>query len=222
MLAADTRMTSYLLGSPVAYQDDKEKVHRTGVGLITGAGYCPLLEAVEKRFEKMGDVNSNDIIRMIREERQNLRLQMGLSNLISNKNVDTGWIFTYITNSDGQHKLRMGLSHPCIGDRQFSLYEPGQCCVISPAEASKEQAEIMHDGFTAALEPLPDLTDQEKLHASIKRHWNLIAGVIRNLQPKFPSISALSQVGVHLLSGHRGISPIVSGAQKDIALQITL
>lgn len=222
MLAADTRMTSYLFGAQIAYQDDKEKVHRTGVGLITGAGYCPLLAAVEKRFEKMGEGNTNDIIRIIREERQNLGAQMGLSNLITNKNVDTGWMFTYRTEVGGQLKLRLGLSHPSIGDSHFSSYEAGQCCLISPAEASKEQAEILQTGLVEALEPLPDLSDQEKLHASIKRHWNLIAGVIRNLQPQFPSISALSQVGVHLLSGHRGISPIVSGTEQDIALQITL
>lgn len=57
MLAADTRVTNYLFGIPISCEDDKEKIHRTGVGLITGAGYCPLLDAVKTRFEKMNGGN---------------------------------------------------------------------------------------------------------------------------------------------------------------------
>lgn len=222
MLAADTRVTGYLFGVPISCQDDQEKVHRTGIGLITGAGYCPLLEAVRDRFKSMGEGNSNDIIRIIREEREKQRAQLALAGLISSKSVDTGWIFTYLTAADGKLKLRMGLSHSTIDDKQFCVYESGQCCLIAPAEASKQQAEVLHEGLIAALEPLQDISDQAKLQASIVRHWGLIAGVIRKLKPQFPSISAFSQVGVHLASGHRGISQIVSNEQDNLSLQLTL
>lgn len=170
----------------------------------------------------MGEIK-NEIIGLIREERERLRTVTACANLFLNKTGDTGWIFTYITNSDGgQHIIRLGLSHPSIGERQFSLYESGQCCLISPAEATKKQAETLQKEFSAVIEPLPDISDQEKLQASIVRHRGVIAGVIRRLKPQFPSISEFSQIGVHLLSGHRGISPITACNQQNVSLQLTL
>lgn len=212
MLVADTRTTNYLFGQPTQFRDDSEKIHRTGFGLLTGAGYCPLLDGLEGRFAALSNGGStNDLLRIAREERARLEPQMRMARLLSGKVVDnTGWIFTYLTEADGDFKLRLGLLHPTIGDREFAVYGSGQSCMIAPAEATPKQADILISGFEKRMKPLIEL-ELNALQESIAYHSNLMSSLVREASPLFPSISALSQVGVHVISNHWGISQIAAG-----------
>lgn len=221
MLIADTRTTNYLFGQPIQFRDDSEKIHRTGFGLLTGAGYCPLLDGLEARFAALSKGGStNDLLRIAREERARLAAQMSAARQLSGKDVDnTGWIFTYLTEADGDFKLRLGLLHPTIGDREFAVYGSGQCCMIAPAEATLKQAEILRSGFEKQMKPLIDL-ELGALQESIAYHWKFATFLIREASPLFPSISALSQVGVHVVSNHWGISQISGeGGQGSFQLR---
>jgi len=46
--------------------------------------------------------------------------------------------------------------------------------------------------------------------------------MIKVLQPQFRSISDKVQVGVHLLTGHRGVSPITSISDPNFSFDLTL
>lgn len=52
LFMADTRTTYYVFGASPFYHDDSSKIQRTTMGPITGAGFCPLLDAVKGRLSK--------------------------------------------------------------------------------------------------------------------------------------------------------------------------
>jgi hypothetical protein len=69
ILAADTRTTYYPpFGKPL-FRDDSEKIQKTGIGLITGAGLISLLDPVKTRLANESITNTNYIILFVREER---------------------------------------------------------------------------------------------------------------------------------------------------------
>ena len=51
-LASDSRATFYNLDGTVrSFEDDQKKIYKTKLGVITGAGSIPLLEAVKDQLE---------------------------------------------------------------------------------------------------------------------------------------------------------------------------
>lgn len=223
MLAADTRVTWHAFGMDISHRDDSEKIRRTNVGIITGAGWVDLLDSVKSRMANEHLVSTNDLIRTIREERARLAPPPGIDPAkVTNF---TGWIFSYTTEIDSQFKLRLAMSHPSISEgKEIALYKEGELAMIAPAEATETQASTISNLLRENMrKPLgiPDLADSAKLQNHISHHWLIVAAAIKGLQPNFKSISDKVQIGVHLLSGARGVSDISSLDNPNFTLSLT-
>ncbi len=218
MVAADTRTTYFNWdGSIRNYADDSEKIQETKIGLITGDGSVGLLHLVKRRLMDIEVTNTNQIFDIIKKARIEYQKVQKMFWLTKNKDIDvTGWIFTYVASVDNKPKLRLGIVHPAIGE-ELALYPDNHPALICPVEATKEEAEVIGDVLTKAIKPSEDFSS---LTESIQYHWNVIAALIRELCPKYPSISSYSQIGIHTIDGRLGISPILKDNESKVTLQL--
>jgi len=216
LLAADTRTTLYgRNGRIISYTDESVKIQKTSMGLITGAGSTPLLNSVNTRLSKEKITNTDQILRIIFEERQNYQ---GSCGAVAEQNIKlTGLIFTYKTVQDSDAKLRLGIIHPSLGNK-IGLHEENCPALISPFEATEEDVDSIVDFLKKAIKPFREFTT---LSDSIQYHWLVIAKLIQRIQPAFPSISSYCQIGVHALDGLRGISSVLKDTDLSASINLT-
>jgi hypothetical protein len=210
ILCADTRKT---FGEPrQRWVDDCEKVVETALGLITGAGWTTLLDAVGPRFGEVHVVA--DIGRIVNEERDailqdrrflasNVRRWLGM----------TGWLFTYRSPTH----LRLGLLHPHFeqdhGAGSIVSIEPGHGRVICPAEATSEEADVLFKALNDHIRPVGDFDD---LQAHYRHHYDVCAGLVAAAS-RYPSVAPRMTIGVHTVSGQIDVSSPVDldGRNRD-------
>jgi hypothetical protein len=213
LVAADTRVTYYNWFGKT-FNDDNEKVQKTKIGLITGAGSVPLLDEVKQQLKVQNIINTNDILRVIKEARINYTK----SYLNRSEDIEvTGWIFTYLTkDKDNKVKMRVCIAHPSISKNEIGLCEENKAFVISPVEATKEQASSIAELVNKAIKPF------ETLQESIQYHSAFVAQLIKSIQPMFPSTSPFFQIGIHTFDGRSGITHIIKDESDfNIALEET-
>lgn len=68
LLVADTRLTFIRPDGSTYYHDDCEKIQRTGMGIITGAGFGNLLDAVKDRLADEEIIRTERVAEIINEE----------------------------------------------------------------------------------------------------------------------------------------------------------
>lgn len=215
LLAADTRTTYFNLnGSVRKYEDDSVKIRKTAIGLITGAGSTQLLNFVEDRLENEKITHTKKILSMVREARTNYRKTYWKTAESDIKM--TGWIFSYTTLKDNKPKLRLDILHPAFGD-MFARFEENHPTLICPCEATEQEVEVISDSLKKKIRPSREFSS---LSDSIQYHWSIVASLIRKIQPKFPSISPYSQIGVHTLDGHAGISKILKDDEPNVTIKL--
>ena len=201
-------------GSVRSYTDDSEKIQKTKIGIITGAGSLELLEIVKERMKREPVTHTNQIIDMIKEARTDYRRRFWLT---AARDIEmTGWIFTYTTLVENEPKLRVGIVHPSIGD-VLGLYEINHPALICPVEATRGEANAISDFLLKAIKPSKEFATSSE---SIQYHWSIIATLIRKIQPTHPSMSPYSQIGIHTLDGQTGISPIVKDDESNITIEL--
>jgi hypothetical protein len=209
LVAADTRTTSYNFdGSIRSYDNDSEKIQETQIGLITGAGSVPLLNTVKERLKVIEVTNTNQIIEII--EKARIDYQKGFWRNATRDIDMTGWLFTYETFIDSKPKLRLGIVHPSIGEK-MAVYEDNHPALICPVETSKKESDAIGSVLSEVTKPSKDFAS---LSESIQYHCRVVATLIRELHPKYPSISSYSQIGIHTIEGRKGISPILKDKTK--------
>jgi hypothetical protein len=214
MLAADTRTTYYsFLGR--TFRDDSEKIQKTGIGLITGAGLLPLLDSVKRRLAKEEITDTGDIIRIVREEREKASVNFGPK--VQEALRKTGWIFTYHTVLNGVPQLRLAVAHPELGNN-IGLYGEKGPAIIYPIEANETQAKFISNSLLKEIRSNGEIAE---LQESIQYHARIIAILIKALHEHFPSVSDYCQVGVHTAEGRKGISPIIRGDERDVSFNLS-
>lgn len=206
-LASDSRATFYDLdGTARSFEDDQKKIYKTKLGILTGAGSIPLLEAVKDQLENNEKFNqvtdTNSIQQVIKEALLNYSKSYWLTQARDVK--ITGWIFTYNAIIENKPKLRLTMVHPADA-KEIALIQENKPAVIYPCEASPEQVNIIHQCLEKNIKPLHDFSS---INDSIQYHTAIIANIIRQIQPTFPIISPYFQIGVHTLGGV-GISEII-------------
>jgi len=202
LLAADTRTTFGWPNLTVSYTDESEKIQKTSFGLITGAGRTNLLDSVKNRLAKQELTNTDQIFEIIKEERLNLLRRL----LITENDIAlTGWVYSYITILNDAPKLRLDMVHPSLGEG-LARWEENKPAIICPYEASKEEADKICADFNKVIKPSTEFATVEE---SYKYHRQNIGELVRQIQPKYPSISRCYQIGIHKLDGSMTISPII-------------
>lgn len=220
LLAADTRTTYYdNSGDVISFHDESEKIVRTKMGLMTGAGNMGLLDAVKSRFKKKEIGNSNELLKIIGKERCRFINLVDFLNLEPHiKTIEsTGWIFTYVTKRENIPLLRLAIYHPSLGNG-IGLYKERQPAAIFPHEASKQEAEELGKALENIIRPFNEFKD---FASCIKYHLEYIGSFIDLIQPNYPSISSSCQFGIHALEGV-WLSPIIKPREvTDLAIAFT-
>lgn len=216
ILAADTRTTYHKLGMPF-YDDNSSKVQKTTMGLITGAGFCSVLDSVKSRLETEQIINTDSVLSIIKEESKKTQQTWQTHPQIHSWMEQTGWIFSYTTLLNNQPLLRLGIFHPSISKDEFGIYEVGKPAIIFPVELDREKVEAIYDPI---LQKIKIPADSSELQSSVERNTAVIAAVINALQPHCPSISRRFQVGIHS-GGQLGISDLTD-IQEDGTFSLSI
>jgi len=207
LLAADTRTTEYdFLGNTIRFYDESEKIKKTKIGLMTGAGNLALLEAVKERFAEKEALDTNEILKIIEEVRLYYINLFDFYNLVQYNKIlhSTGWIFTYLTMINNNPILRLAIYHPSLGSG-IGLYSERQPAAIFPHEASKQEAEELSKVLEEIVKPYNEFKD---FSACIEYYLKCIGTFINSIHPRYPSVSSSCQFGIHKLEGVY-ISPII-------------
>ena len=204
VLGADTR-TTYASPLMEFYDDNSQKVQRTSMGIITGAGFCPLLDSVKRRLATETVLSTDRIIAIVREERDAVRSTWSRYQKIGEWINQTGWIFTYNTQNEGQPLLRLAILHPRLGE-DIDIYQPRQPAVIWPVEVGRELSESLSG---VMRDRLGRVTDTQDLQNGIGAVSAVLGLFVTTLQPMCRSISSRFQVGAHYRQ-LTGVSEIVS------------
>jgi len=211
-MAADTRISYYLLGRKISFHDDSTKIYKTKIGLITGAGYSDLLDSVKKRLAEIEVDNTNKILDIIKDERSKYEKE------IDNKSLEsTRWILSYTTIVKNNIRFRVALYDPSGGHYLGIVKEENKPLIIFPSEASEKEVKKLAPVLEDKIKPFNEFND---LSESIQYHCEIIGIFIKAIQPKYPSMSALFQFGIHSHAGC-GISPIINlKEQKTISIKL--
>ena len=222
LLAADTlAILVDLKGIPRGVRDDHEKICNTNIGIVAGRGTDELLELVNSRFDEVDDIiSTDDLKRIINEERQHFREVHEKSEQSEQSIQNTAWLFSYVTFREGMVTqgtpiLRLGVvgyAGDIIGRRH--LVDNYPFVIPPPGTTDQDTADI-----TATVHKLIKPINQfEKLSESIGYHAAAIANVIRLYQPKLRSISSSCQIGVFTSDGFFGVSPIIKATDGKIPM----
>ena len=216
ILAADTRTTYFLKDSPF-HDDNSSKVHKTTMGLITGAGFCPLLNFVNNKLEIENIENTSTMLSIIKEAREQIRQKWQHYSLIDSWIEQTGWIFSYFSPINDKQTLRLGVYHKSLVVDNYLLYGVGDPAIIYPSEITHEEVDNIHPNILSKI-VIPN--NQSEIQSSIQHNTTIIAALILALSPLCRSISNRFQIGIHM-NGQIGISQITD-IQVDGKFELTL
>lgn len=204
ILAADTRTTYHVFGMPF-YDDNSSKVQKTTMGLITGAGFCTLLNGVKEKLAIEQVTNTERVLGIIKEETERTLSAWRAHPQIEFWIEQTGWIFSYMTLLNDQPLLRVGVFHPSLNKEMYVTYEVGNPAIIFPVELDPGITKAIHDSVLKRIKVPTDVAD---VQSSIEWNSTVIGTIISELQPYCSSISKRFQIGIHS-SGQTGISDLV-------------
>jgi len=193
----------------MAYRDERTKISRTSLGLITGAGFIGLLEAVKRRLDFREVFSSDRIVEIAREERQRIDSDPRYRQdpKVAESLITTGWLFTYFSPADVGIRLRLAVCHPA-NDYKLALVEENASFVMMPAGATTDQLERISRRLQEHVIPLHEISD---LRESIQHHAALAGAVTRAVAQDFESVSPSFHIGVQTIDGYSAISPILDG-----------
>ena len=217
ILAADTRTTWDVFGVPY-YDDESSKVQPTTMGLITGAGFCPLLDSVKRRLAETTITNTDRILSIAEEETSRIHEQWRENSQIDAWIEQTGWIFSYYTIVNVEPRLRVGIFHPSISRDHIAFYEVGQPGIIYPIELDRSTVDSIS---SVILRGVVIPTDDSQFQRTVDQNVSVIGATVRALQPRCPSISNRLQFGIHKGS-QKGISSLVDLNDTRTSVRINL
>ena len=203
ILAADTRVT-YFSSNSSFYDDDKSKIQKTSMGLITGAGFVQLLDLVNSRLAIEAITNTDTTLAIIKEAREEIRQKWQHYSQIDSAIEQTGWIFSYYTILNKVSTLRLGVYHKRLSEDDFVLYGAGDPAIIYPSELNEQEVKIVRP----IVDKIDIPKDQSAIQSSIQQNIAKVVTLIKILFPICQSISNRFQIGIHM-NGQMGISEIV-------------
>jgi hypothetical protein len=175
------------------------------MGLITGAGFCTLLDSVKRKLAIEQVTDTERVLGIISEETERTLNAWRAHHQIGSWIAQTGWIFSYTTLLNDQPLLRVGVFHPSLNKEMHVTYEVGDPAIIFPVELDSGTAQVIHD---LVLQKIRVPTHAAELQSSIEQNSTVIGSVISELQLHCPSISRRFQIGIHA-GGQTGISGLI-------------
>jgi len=213
ILGADTRTERLLGNRKMFYSDEDQKIQETKIGLITGAGYKDILDDVKRELSQRDTENTTEIIQIVKKSKDKFLINRPPFFTVDEKWFEpTCWLLTYMTIIDKFPGLRLALIHPQF-NHDIALYEKYMPCVVMPRDSTPEELEFIAEFVNGKIKPLEDIS---KIEENIIYHVGLIQKVIRDVSEKHDSVSQSFQIGVHVIDGSIGISPIIKANRFSI------
>jgi hypothetical protein len=209
LIAADTRITYYNHFFPLLhfFKDDENKIKRTKLGLITGAGRVDILHMVEQGLTTLDIKNTEEMLEFIKATIKTL------PEYIKKKDIEmTGWFLTYQAMEKENPVIRCAIIHPTY-DYKLYIIPENKGAVIAPIEANENVAEIINQCINENIKPIDDLS---QLNDSIAYNCSWIQGMLETLSKDFKSICSSYSIGVHLVDGKIGISDIIRDGKLSL------
>lgn len=211
ILAADTR-TEYFLHGRQVYTDESQKIQKTRIGLITGAGYKGLLDAVKYQLAQR-DINHTDQIIQVVKKQVGAFSQQTFPEIKKATNM-TGWLLTYKTLVVKKPILRLALLHPQF-NYKLALCKKNKASVIMPLGANEEITKVVSNTINKKIKPLENISEVKE---NISYHSALIKQIISIVSKNFKSVSPTFHIGVHSIDDKMGISTQVENKTFSIRL----
>ena len=211
LIGADARVSYYPDGQ-LQFRDDNEKIRETSLGLITGAGFANLLDLVKVRLLRQTASNTDEIISIIKEERERLkqapwwgekRIQEALQT--------TAWMFTYYgtgqssADNPTEMHLRLAITVPQEGYK-LALVTPGQSWLLAPTGTTDQQFSEWREFLVESQKPL---NRGEPALEHLAHHSKVVAELMRRVAAVNDGVCETFQLGVHLFGGGLGLSSLI-------------
>lgn len=208
ILAADKRAVQINEdGSRTVLNDNVEKIVKTGVGVITGAGMVEMLDQVKSKFSGEEFDDSGEVLESILQARKKYSERYISSSRLHQDLRETSWVFTYPATEEGRLVTRVRFYHQSeSGDSLVVLGEKGVLCLpggLSSIEAQRVQSSLQ-EVVRTSLETLPYEQAAQAVFTYMVKLMSDIADV---------SMSVSSMCDVALISG--SIADVGIGIQNQ-------
>jgi hypothetical protein len=200
LIASDTRVV-WMDDDVIVHRDDNSlKVHKIGNGLISGSGDSWLLNRVEARLDATDINHTDEILAIIREERERFKQEARYRKDYIQKSLDTtGWMFSYETPQEDGPELRLALVHPSFGFDCLGLIPPGTCKIVFPTDHVDYS---LQERLKKEIRPIK--TPDQLVEAVISQ-LHAIQDVIGQVSTKSRYVSPLHTIGIHILGSDKMI-----------------
>ena len=173
VIAADKRLMSMYGHTLIVDHDEAEKIINTGLGYVSGSGIVELLDFVKEALANTEITHTDQILAIVARERDRFRSVHSANPEWAEQQVKkTGWMFTYMTEADGEAALRVALVHGAWNDDEIGLLYKGTARVLVPIDGTAEEAQRLSDMLTQNLkttDELPNLVESISYHVPLLR-----------------------------------------------------
>ncbi len=193
ILSSDTRAT---LETPFGkhFKDGDQKLLKTSCGLVTGAGYVSLLEAVKQRMNATDVCRTDQFLEIAKSEREHFITRFGMQYGRDRKHFDyTCWLFSYMTLDGEEPLLRLALIHFKEYGENIALILEDKAMVILPFEAAKEKRE----DFGRYQNFLRQHMARSNVPGNIDHNIRLAAKCMNDMANQYASVSPDIHIGIH-------------------------
>lgn len=178
--------------SPI--HQEAEKIVRTPLGVITGAGRVELLDQV-KNFVKAGSIHNTDqVLGAILQARKLFKAQYSHHHDVSSALSSTSWVFNYTASLDDDNMAhRIAMFHPFWGVEGFRILGTGQAICISPSSFTADEAEALTKEVQAGMQmPGADLNLKDALLNNVR----VAVEAMANVSIRASSVSEVCDIAV--------------------------
>jgi hypothetical protein len=224
VMGADTRVSWYTPDGEFRFHDEGEKIQKTDIGLITGAGLINILDPVKKMLaHKEVVTHTRRIEALMRDTRNRFRDDHDWTDQphVIEALAHTCWLFTYFgsdtasARAQGNVTLRLALAHPS-SDYNRDVIATNSAVVVMPTGSTENQVDALHRVVNEHIAPLESASDFVK---NVNYHVGLIAGAMEAVAGFNQGVTQTFQVGIHTADFRFAISPIISDRMWRIELR---
>lgn len=217
LIAADKREMSIHGDLLVPAHDEAEKIINAGLGYVTGSGIVELLHPVKDALTNTEITHTDQILAIIAKERGRFRTAHSTDSEWAEEQIKkTGWLFTYMTEADGQAMVRVAMVHGAWNGDAIRLLYKGAAKVLVPIDGTAEETQRLSDILAQNLKTTDELTDFSE---SIGYHIPLLQEVFKYSSEICGSVSEIFHVAVHTNDGKMLVSKEISAGTTNVQFE---
>jgi len=203
LLASDTRTTWCYPDRP-RHTDASQKIHRSGIGLVTGAGLVQLLDQVKDALKVNEVLHTDQIKRFVEEACQRVRRQFAYWGDIETWVRRTAWLVSYGTVEEGRYMVRLALLRAPERHKkvEIEILAPMHGICLLPPEVDDHADELCRR-LTEDLHPISDFASPQE---HFEYHRLLMLKCMAGFAQTLEFVSQAMHLGIHTDSGQCEIS----------------